>query len=193
MKQLVCLADPILRKKAKALSKEEILSPFIQELITQMVATMRAAPGAGLAAPQIGHSLQIAVIEDRFELHRQLTPEQLAERERREVPLHVIINPQIHLENEIAEFFEACLSIPELTAIVPRAKVVRVECLNEKGEPTTIDARGWFARILQHEIDHLMGILYLDRAKKETIMTKVDFIRLWKDKPITEVLQTLCQ
>jgi peptide deformylase len=120
--------------------------------------------------------------------HSFLTPEQLAERDRRKVPFHVVINPTLIVEeSETASFFEGCLSVPGYLGIVPRAKAVRVECLNEKGEPVVICAKGWHARILQHEIDHLNGTLYIDKAFKETVMTEENYDRLWKGKPIQEV------
>lgn len=169
--EIVQMGHPVLRQIARNLSKEEILSSKIQELIQKMQATMRAAPGIGLAAPQIGEPLQLAVIEDMD--HGHLTAEMLKERDRHKVPFHVIINPKLFIEDaETAEFFEGCLSIPEFLAVVPRAKAIRVECLNEKAEPVVIHAKGWYARILQHEIDHLNGILYLDRADSSTIMTQ---------------------
>ncbi|MBS0615030.1 MAG: peptide deformylase [Verrucomicrobia bacterium] len=175
MLSIVELGNPVLRQEARALSKEEILSPPILKLIQDMVAfTTGPSGGVGLAAPQVGQSLQIIVIEDREEYQKRFcTPEQLIERERMPVPLHVIINPQITLDQQSgeAEFFEGCLSVPGLRGVVPRALAVTVTCLNEKAEPVTIRARGWYARILQHETDHLKGILFIDRARKETLIT----------------------
>ncbi len=187
---LVHSGDPVLRKKARALTHAEILSPEIQDLIQDMKAAMRAAPGVGLAAPQIGKPIQLAVIEDME--HSFLTPEQLAELDRRQVPFHVVINPTLIVEeSDTASFFEGCLSIPGYLGIVPRAKAVRVECLNEKGEPVIIRAKGWHARILQHEIDHLNGTLYLDKVFKETVMTQENYDRLWKGKSIKEICEEL--
>jgi peptide deformylase len=145
----------------------------------------------GLAAPQIGKSLQLAVIEDMDQSH--LTEEQRLQRSRYPVPFHVIINPKIYIEEAStkAEFFEGCLSIPEFVGIVPRAEVVRVECLNERAEPITIQAKGWYARILQHEIDHLNGSVYIDRAQLSTLMTNENFIKLYKNKNVKEVQKEL--
>lgn len=155
--------DLILMTKAKKLTLEELLSDDIQQLIKDMKVTMRKAPGVGVAAPQVGRSLQIVVIEDMN--HSQFDPNLLKERERFLVPFHVIINPRLTLfEEEWVEFFEGCLSVPRLMGKVPRARRVKVECWNEKGEPVTIEAKGWYARILQHEIDHLQGSLYLEKA-----------------------------
>jgi peptide deformylase len=158
------VGEQILRQKARPLSTDEILDRSTQELIESMRETMHDAPGVGLAAPQIGYSLQLMVIEDQEEFIQKLPAEQVIERERRPVPFQVLINPKLTLQgSESAEFFEGCLSLAGFTAVVPRAKQVRVECLNERAETVTIEATGWYARILQHEIDHLGGVLYVDR------------------------------
>jgi len=183
----ICEAGEIvLRQAARQLTPAEIISPEIQELIGPMYDTMRGAPGVGLAAPQIGLPLQIAVIEDRQEYIDKAPPEHAAERERVAVAPHVIINPRLTLENETVEFFEGCLSLPGFTAIVPRARAVTVECLNERAEPVTIRARGWYARILQHEIDHLRGTLYIDRMLTRSFMGRQNFERYWKEVPVGE-------
>ena len=146
-----------------------------------MTNAMRDAPGVGLAAPQIGHPLQLAVIEDRPEYIQKLAPEHVAERKRRPVPFHVLINPKLIVEDaEAVEFFEGCLSVAGFTAIVPRHMRVRVECLNERAEAVEISADGWYARILQHEIDHLNGILYIDRMKSRSFSTQDNYMRYWK-------------
>ncbi len=187
---IVQIGDPVLRLPARELYVEEILSPEIQSLIQDMKETMRTAPGVGLAAPQIGHPLQIVVVEDMD--HSFLTPEQIKERERHKVPFHVIINPKITKdETEMAEFFEGCLSVPRFMGVVPRAKSVQVDCLNERAEPVTIRAKGWYARILQHEIDHLYGTLYIDRAYLKTLSTDENYTKLWKSKSIKDVIASL--
>jgi len=154
--------------------------------------TMHDAPGVGLAAPQVGLSIQFVIIEDQLDLIQKLPPQQVAERERRPVPFHVVINPKLVMEGpETVEFFEGCLSLPGFTSIVPRARCVRVECLNERAEPCVIQAEGWYARILQHEIDHLNGILYLDRMKSRSFSTQDNHARHWKNKSIAEVWNEL--
>ena len=181
------VGEPVLRQKARVLSPAEILDRSTQELIESMRETMHDAPGVGLAAPQIGYSLQLIVIEDQAEFIQKLPAEQVGERERRPVPFHVLINPQLTmLSSEAAEFFEGCLSLAGFTAVVPRAKHVRVEGLNERAEPVTIEATGWYARILQHEIDHLGGVLYVDRMHSRTFFTQDNYVRHWKDRSITE-------
>src|ERR1051325_807810 len=109
---IVQAGDPVLREKGRALSKEEILSPWIQELIELMRDAMREAPGVGLAAPQIGVSIQLAVIEDRAEYLTRLSADELAETQRAAIPFHVIINPKLTvLDKSSAKFFEGCLSV----------------------------------------------------------------------------------
>jgi peptide deformylase len=166
------VGDPVLRKTARSLSANEIRSKDIQDLIGHMRDTVRDAPGVGLAAPQIGESLQIAVIEDRSEYHKGLTAEQLSERQRAPVGFRVIVNPQIELLTPPdVSFYEGCLSIPRLMAMVARSRSVRATCLDEHGDHRVIEATGWYARILQHEIDHLNGRLYTDIMQPETLTT----------------------
>ncbi len=186
--KIVQAGEAVLRQRAKALSTAEISSRETQELIDWMRETMHDAPGVGLAAPQIGVGLQLAVIEDKREYTRDAPAEMLKQRERKPVPFHVIINPKITLaEDAQAEFFEGCLSVAGFTAVVSRARKVKVECLDHRGEPKIIEASGWYARILQHEIDHLHGTLYIDRMQTRTFMGIDNFNRYWKDKPIAEV------
>lgn len=168
--KIIQVGDPVLRNVARFLTKEEILSPAIQKLIISMKNTMHDAPGVGLAAPQVGIPLQIAVIEDREEYIKLLKSEEIQERNRHPIPFHVIINPKIAiLETEKqANFHEGCLSLNGVMGKVSRALKVKVEALNEKGEPISIEAQGWYARILQHEIDHLNGTLYIDHMDTRT-------------------------
>ncbi len=187
--KIVQAGDPVLRKQSRPLTKAEILSPSIQELIPLMRDTMREAPGVGLAAPQIGQSIQLAVIEDRATYIKDVSAEELAKRERSAIPFHVIINPRLTVAgNSSAVFFEGCLSVEGYQAIVDRALDVCVECLNERGEEITINAHGWYARILQHEIDHLNGTLYIDRMKPRTYTTGENFFQHWMNHDIDEVL-----
>jgi peptide deformylase len=185
------VGEVVLRRRAKALTAEEIRSPPIQQLIEHMRDTMREAPGVGLAAPQIGVPLQLAVIEDRADLLKDVAAERLAETDRGPVPFHVIINPAITLGEERVEFFEGCLSVSRFCALVPRARQVTVECWNERAEPVRIEASGWYARILQHEIDHLHGGLYLDRMRTRSFMTVDNYGKYWKDVPMADIRRTL--
>ena len=185
--KIVQTGDIVLRQFARPLSRDEILSEPVQELIVAMRDTMRDAPGVGLAAPQVGMPFQLAVIEDAQDYIDKLPPGQAAERRRVPVPFQAIINPTLTIEvADEMHFFEGCLSVAGFTAIVPRALAVRVECLNERAEPVTIQAEGWYARILQHEIDHLHGKLYVDRMEPRSFSTLENFNRHWKDKSVAD-------
>ena len=193
MRLKICqVGEPVLRQKARVLSKEEILDRAVQDLIESMRETMHDAPGVGLAAPQVGLPLQLAVIEDQFKMIQKLSPEEAVERQRTPVAFQVVINPRLVVEKAgTVEFFEGCLSLAGFTAIVPRAIRAHVECLNERAEPVTIEAQGWYARILQHEIDHLNGVLYIDRMQARSFATLDNHARYWKDKSIAEVCAQL--
>jgi peptide deformylase len=185
--KIVQAGEPVLRAQARQLTREEIISDEIQRLIRDMQETMRDAPGVGLAAPQVGVALQLAVIEDREEVLSSLPAQEIAEKERRPVPFHALINPEITLLGEdSADFYEGCLSLSGFSAVVPRARRVRVAYLDERGEPQSVEASGWYARILQHEIDHLRGTLYIDRMKTRTFTSLDNWSRFWKGKPIRD-------
>ena len=107
------------------------------------------------------------MIEDREDYHKKLNAAQLVERQRVPVDFHVLINPRIVARDATnVEFFEGCLSVNGLAAMVPRARAVTVEYLNERGEAKSVEAVGWYARILQHEIDHTNGVLFIDHLSK---------------------------
>jgi peptide deformylase len=190
--KIVQAGDPVLRAQAQQLTREEIIGDEIQRLIRDMRETMHDAPGVGLAAPQVGVPLQLAVIEDRQEFLSSLSAQELAEKERQAVPFHVIFNPEITLlGDDRIDFYEGCLSLSGFSAIVPRAAKVRVAYLNEHGESQSVEASGWYARILQHEIDHLRGTLYIDRMRTRTFTSVENWSRFWKGKPVREVLEAL--
>jgi peptide deformylase len=186
---LLQVGEPILREKARVLLPEEIASERIQQLIHSMRETLHAAPGVGLAAPQIGERIQLAIIEDLAEYMREVPQEDLAVRERRPVPFHVIINPCVtSFGNEKVEFFEGCLSLAGFMGVVPRAREITVECLDEHGSKRVIIASGWYARILQHEIDHLNGTIYIDRMQSRTFASVENHKRYWKNKAVAKAL-----
>lgn len=182
--KIVQAGETVLRERAQPLSAKQLASRETQELIEWMRETMNDAPGVGLAAPQVGIALQLAVIEDKPEYTRDAPPEFLKERERAPVPFHVIVNPEIELDaGAPLEFFEGCLSVAGFTAVVARARRVQVRCLDHRGKSRIIQASGWYARILQHEIDHLAGTLYIDRMQSRTFMNVDNYNRYWKNKP----------
>lgn len=177
---IVQTGHPVLRAEARELTRDEIKSVEIQELIEIMREVMRAAPGVGLAAPQIGESIKLAVIEDEAGEKTKMSEEELNLRERYPVPFHVLINPVLTpVGEEKVDFFEGCLSVAGFAANVARYRSVNVKALNEKSEEVTINAKGWYARILQHEIDHLNGILYIDRMYSTTFSTVENKVRYW--------------
>ena len=190
--KIVQVGDPVLRQRARELTREELATSATQELIARMRDTMRDAPGVGLAAPQIGESLQLVVIEDPPQLQAGLTPEQLAERERAAVAFHVLVNPKLTVEGDDAVLaYEGCLSFSAFMMIVPRWRRVRVDALNEYGEPVVIRAEGWYARILQHEIDHLRGIVCCDRMDPRTLTTHDNHLRHWREMSVEQARKTL--
>jgi peptide deformylase len=180
--KIVQVGDPVLRRAARPLTPAELTGPEIQQLIELMRETMRDAPGVGLAAPQIGLPLALAVIEDSIDR---------PETERAPVPFHVIANPRLARGPEMVEAFEGCLSVEGFQAVVPRARTVHVEAVDHRGAPVVIDAAGWYARILQHEIDHLRGTLYIDRMRSRTLSTARNVAQHWARLPIGELLELL--
>jgi peptide deformylase len=190
--KIVQVGEPVLRQRARPLLQEEIALPETQQLIVWMHETMRDAPGVGLAAPQIGLPLQLAVIEDRPEYSKDIAPERLAKRERQSVPFQVLINPRIVEQSEDGvDFFEGCLSLAGFSALVKRSRQVAVEYLDERGQPRRVEAQGWYARILQQEIDHLYGRLYIDHMESRSFMSIDNLGRHWKDMSIQTVREVL--
>jgi peptide deformylase len=190
--KIVQAGEPVLRRRARDLTPEEMKSPAVRQLITLMRDTMRDAPGVGLAAPQVGVDVRLAVIEDRAEYQAGLPQEELTARERKPVDFHVLINPRLVVEDATpVEFYEGCLSVHGFSALVRRARGVRVEAFDENGEAVTLSARGWYARILQHEIDHLDGTLYLDRMEPRSFTTLENHRRHWASRQVAEVRQAL--
>ena len=167
---IVSAGDPVLRERATEVAESKLGSPDLLALIEVMIATMRAAPGVGLAAPQIGLPLRVIVLEDPAEAVDSLDPEARDARGRLAFPVLAIVNPVLHLvEGETATFFEGCLSVPGYSAQVTRAVTVEVTGQTPMGEPFSWRVSGWPARILQHEVDHLDGTLYVDRMNSRTL------------------------
>jgi peptide deformylase len=168
--EIITPENPILRQKAAPLTPQQF-TPQLQQLIDQMIITMRAAQGVGLAAPQIALPIQLAVIE---------TPPEYDD-EDKEIPdsrqLYVIINPEIKMATrKMVVGVEGCLSIPGRVGEVARHQSVVVEALDRYGKKQTLRPKGWDARIFQHEIDHLNGILYTDRlTKPESFWTEEEY------------------
>jgi peptide deformylase len=156
IREIVLTPDPVLRRKARKITE---FNKDIQALIDDMLETLRAAPGVGLAAPQVGVSERLIVIEYGEE------DEEGNEKEPKK--LYVVANPEIAVASEEkVEGVEACLSIPRLIGEVERHEQITVKGLNRHGKPVKHKVKGWLARIFQHEIDHLDGVLFTDRASR---------------------------
>ena len=172
---LLFAGDPVLRQQAAPYTGQ-LESDLLGELVEAMRETMHAAPGVGLAAPQIGVGLQIAVVEDPATVPSQIA----TARERRSVPFEVIINPSYRpFGTRRAIFYEGCLSVPGYQGVVDRAADVRLDCLDHNLSNVCRDVSGWPARIVQHETDHLHGTLYLDRALTRSLSTTANYEELW--------------
>ncbi|MFJ5259867.1 peptide deformylase [Streptomyces sp. NPDC088387] len=172
---IVSAGDPVLRRGTRPFDGEldaALLSRFVEALRL----TMRAAPGVGLAAPQVGVPLRIAVIEDPAPV-----PEEVAvARGRVPLPFRVLVNPSYEpVGSGRAAFFEGCLSVPGWQAVVGRHAAVRVTGQDEYGRGVDEVFRGWPARIVQHETDHLDGVLYLDRAESRSLASNEAMAERW--------------
>ena len=191
---IVQVGDPVLRRRAEPLAPGDLGRPDVQRLIRLMRATMEAAPGVGLAAPQVGESIRLAVLSDGPERWSHLTPDELAARERSAVPFTVLVNPVLVPLTDArgpAGFYEGCLSVPRLTGFVGRHRAVRVDGLDEHGDPRSWSFAGWPARIAQHEIDHLAGILYLDRVETRSLSTVENYTDLWAGRRPADIAAAL--
>ncbi|MCL4528975.1 MAG: peptide deformylase [Chloroflexi bacterium] len=169
LRKIVTLPDPVLRKKARPISK---FDKDLQTLIDDMVDTMRDAPGVGLAAPQVGIPERLIVVEyaDQPDVIEGAKPKEVKPK------LYVMINPEIvKTSEETVMGVEGCLSIPGLVGEVERYSKIQVKGLNRHGKPMKVKAEDWLARIFQHEIDHINGIVFPDRATK-----------VWKPEPEEE-------
>ncbi len=158
LRPIITPDNPILRRKASVV--KDPLDPALQRLIDDMIDTMREAPGVGLAAPQVAVSQRLAVIE--YAPGSEDLPEDVQPPDPK---LFVVINPEIVTQStDMVDGVEGCLSIPGYAGTVMRHTAITVKALNRQGRPIKIKAQGWLARIFQHEIDHLDGVLFIDRA-----------------------------
>ncbi len=167
LRTIVTLPDPVLRRKARPVTT---FDKDLQTLIDDMVETMRDAPGVGLAAPQVAVSQRLIVVE-------YAEPPEDGDEEKEVKPkLYVMANPEIVKTSEEKVLgVEGCLSIPGLVGEVDRYTMVQIKGLNRRGQPMKVKAEGWLARIFQHEIDHINGVVFPDRAT-----------RVWKPEPDEE-------
>jgi peptide deformylase len=177
LRKIARLGEPILRKRARPISPEQIQSPELEALIDDMIETMRDADGAGLAAPQIHESVQLCVIEvGENPRYSGVTA----------IPLTILINPKLTplaanpdalADRDAISVYEGCLSVPGLRGQVRRPRRVRVEALNRNGDPIDEVWEGFSAAVVQHETDHLNGVLFVDRADPKTLTFQQEYER----------------
>jgi peptide deformylase len=161
---IVEVGDPVLRERAREVGTEELRSPEVQRLIDDMIETVRAANGAGIAANQVGDLHRIAVVEVRAGNPRYPY--------KPPIPLTVMVNPEVEpVGDETLEIVEGCLSVPDLRGAVERAATVRVRYLDRDGAEHVEERRGLTAGTFQHELDHLNGVLFLDRVRDPASFT----------------------
>jgi peptide deformylase len=181
LREITTIGDPVLRTRARELSREELRSPDIQRLIDDLIETKRAANGAGLAANQVGEAVRVAVVE--VEANNPRYPYKPA------FPLTVLVNPILEsLDDDVAEINEGCLSVPNLRGDVPRHLAVRVRYLDRDGVEREQVVRGLTAGTFQHEVDHLDGVLFVDRVvDPKTLTTWEQFERFRRDEFLARV------
>jgi peptide deformylase len=174
-REIVEVGHPVLRERAREITPEELGSDAVQALIDDMIDTMRAANGAGLAANQVGETVRVAVVEVRVGNPRYPY--------KPPVPLTVIVNPVIEpLDEDVEQINEGCLSVPNLRGEVPRHMNIRLRYLDREGGEHQEVRRGLTAGTFQHELDHLDGVLFLDRvADPTTLTTWAEFERFHRD------------
>jgi len=175
------MGHPVLRARARAIDPAEIRSPRIQTLIDDMFETMKEYQGVGLAAPQVHESLRIFVAG-----FAPRDPDEEDEDEQGRVPLMALINPEITPVGEtIVEDWEGCLSIPEIRGRVPRARQIVVQAWDRRGKRIELRASGYTARVIQHETDHLDGVLFFDRMRSlDTLTYLEEFGRYWSREEV---------
>jgi peptide deformylase len=180
VREVVEIGDPVLRERSRELSSDEIASPEIQRLIDDLIETKRATHGAGIAANQVGEAVRVAIVE--VEEGNPRYPYKPP------VPLTVIINPTIEpLGDETIEINEGCLSVPDLRGNLPRHLEIRVRYLDREGTEHDEVKRGLTAGTFQHEVDHLDGTLFVDRADPRTFATWEQFDRHQRDEFVRRV------
>jgi peptide deformylase len=167
------LGNPLLRERSRELTREELLAPETQTFIDDLIATMRAASGAGIAAPQVGRPVRICVVEVKDNPRYPYKPN---------IPLTVLVNPVLRpIGEETFENYEGCLSVPNLRGVVTRSAQVEVTAWDREGNEATRVMRGLGAGTFQHEVDHLDGLLFVDRVvDTKTLCTWAEFDRFHK-------------
>lgn len=176
------MGHPVLRQRARELTPDEIRDPELERLVVDMIDTLRDYGGIGLAAPQIGESVRVAIIEIEGGPSRY--------GEIPSMPLSVFINPEIEvLEGDTRGLWEGCLSVPGLRGYVERPQHVRVAYTDLEGDPYELELEGFFATVFQHELDHLDGTLYVDRLSDTRLLAfDAEFERYLAPRDAADVL-----
>ena len=165
--EILHMGHPVLRQVAEKVSPKEILDPSMKDLISNMAETMKEKQGIGLAAPQIGVSKKIVVIKVPLDSERYPDSE--------ESPLFVLFNPAVTiLDEEIQGCWEGCLSVPNLKGYVERPQKIQVDFLDQSAQEQRFIAEGFLAIVFQHELDHLDGIIYIDKLKDTRLLAYCD-------------------
>ncbi len=173
--EILEVGHPVLRERARELTAEELASPAVQTLIDDMIETKRGANGAGLAAPQVGQPLRIAIVE--------VEPNNPRYPYKPPIPLTVLVNPVIEaLDEELVQINEGCLSVPGIRGEVPRHLNLAVRYLDRGGIEQGEVRHGLTAGTFQHEVDHLDGVLFLDRADPRTLTTWEQYERFHREE-----------
>lgn len=169
----------VLRRRAESVPSSLLATPELRDLVRLMTDVMRRAPGVGLAAPQIGVPLRVFVAEDQEEHIAELPEGRAESRGRVALPLTVLVNPKLSpVGDERITFFEGCLSVRGYGALVPRWHSIQINGVDAEGRPVSLRLAGWPARIMQHELDHLDGTLYVDRMLTRSLATDAELPRL---------------
>lgn len=182
VRPVLTLGNPLLREVARDLEIEELRTPWFHRLVEDMVETMHHEEGIGIAAPQIGESVQVAVVEIPVDSERYPGHEPFA--------TAIFVNPRITVLDETEQgFWEGCLSVPNLRGYVERPRHIRIDYLNLDGHPRSLEAEDFLATVFQHELDHLSGVLYVDRVRDmRKLATIDDYVRFWRDQDGEEEL-----
>jgi peptide deformylase len=181
VREITTIGDPALRARARELRRAELSSDKVQRLIDDLIETKRAAGGAGLAATQVGEAIRVAVVE--------VEPDNPRYPYKPPFPLTVLVNPVLEpLDDDVAEINEGCLSVPDLRGDVPRHLAIRARYLDRDGVEHEQVVRGLTAGTFQHEVDHLDGVLFVDRVgDSRTLSTWEQFERFHRDEFLARV------
>ncbi len=194
IRKVARMGHPVLREKAKHISPKQITTPEIQGLIQDLVDTMEEYGGIGIAAPQIHESKSVAIIRMDTESEKYKSAFKLGAKggkfkDANGDPVAVFINPVIKvLDDKRQEFWEGCLSVPGLRGLVARPRKVSIEYLDENGDEQKITVEDFSATVVQHELDHLMGTLYVDRIQDKTkLMFEEEYVKYVQSEDVNEV------